>query len=215
MSVEDIDVLFRSRLTLLNILKENGYDTSLYETFGPWEIAAMFVGNRTFTMNVSKKEVSPDSPYTKCRVLYSLQKLKQRLNSFMNSLLDDDGENKVDVETEEVIVILLEDVGEVFHKEALSALKNHKLMIRFFKAHTLVYDPRSHVLVPKHTKLPASEHAEFLKTNYIRSKGNLPIIRFHEDMIARIMGLVPNDIVKITRPSPSAGLYDVYRVCVP
>lgn len=210
MSVEDIDILYRSRITLLNILKEDGYDTTQYETFGPWEITAMAVGNAPLEMVVKKQEATEDAPYTQCHIVYSLQKLKQRLQSFISNLLE-----VTNVEKEEVIVILLEDVGEVFHKEAYSALKNHNLKIRFFKAHTLVYDPRSHMLVPKHTKLPASEHAEFLKTNYIRSKSNLPIIRFHEDMIARIMGLVPNDIVKITRPSPSAGLYDVYRVCMP
>lgn len=210
MSVEDIDILYRSRITLLNILKEDGYDTTQYENFGPWEITAMAVGNAPLAMTLGKKEATEDSQYTKCTVVYSLQKLKQRLQSFISNLLE-----TVNVEKEEVIVILLEDVGEVFHKEAYTALKKHNLKIRFFKAHTLVYDPRSHVLVPKHTKLPASEHAEFMKQNYIRSKSNFPIIRFHEDMIARVMGLVPNDIVKITRPSPSAGLYDVYRVCMP
>ena len=215
MSVEDIDILYRSRITLLNILKEDGYDTSQYENFGPWEITAMAVGNTPLAMSLTKKQQTGDSPYTKCRVIYSLQKLKQRLQSFINNLMDPDSPDRVDVKTEEVIVILLEDVGEVFHKEAFSALKRHDLKIRFFKAHTLVYDPRSHILVPKHSKLAASEHAEFLKSNYIRSKSNLPVIRFHEDMIARIMGLVPNDIIKITRPSPSAGLYDVYRVCMP
>lgn len=214
MSVEDIDILYRSRVTLLNILKEEGYDTNKYENFGPWEISAMAVGNNSFNMVVEKKEATEDSPYTRCLVLYSLQKLKQKLNSFINSALENIGGGG-NVEKTEVIVIVLEDVGEVFHKEAFSALKNHNLKIRFFKAHTLVYDPRSHILVPKHTKLSASEHAEFMKAHYIRSKTNLPVIRFHEDMIARIMGLVPNDIVKITRPSPSAGYYDVYRVCMP
>ena len=43
---------------------------------------------------------------------------------------------------------------------------------------------------------------------------NLPMIRFHEDIIARILGLVPGDIVKITRPSPQSGEYESYRVCV-
>lgn len=211
MSVEDIDILYRSRLTLLNILKEEGYDTSSYDKFGPWEISAMAVGNRSLNMEVHKTQSTEDSPYTTCLVYYSLQKLKQRLPGFIGDIV----ELVNNPAKTEIIVIVLEDVGEVFHKEAFSALKNNNLKIRFFKAHTLVYDPRSHILVPKHTKLSASEHAEFMKSNYIRSKSNLPVIRFHEDMIARIMGLVPNDIVKITRPSPSAGYYDVYRVCMP
>jgi hypothetical protein len=50
--------------------------------------------------------------------------------------------------------------------------------------------------------MPAAEHAEFLKQHYIRSKANLPFIKFHEDMIARIMGLVPGDIVESRGPRP-------------
>jgi len=113
------------------------------------------------------------------------------------------------------VVVVLEDVADVFHAAALNEWVSEKQRIRFFKAHNLLFDPRTHVLVPKHTKMPAEEHAEFLKQHYIRSKTNLPFIKFHEDMIARIMGLVPGDIVKITRPSPASGVYDMYRVCMP
>ena len=49
----------------------------------------------------------------------------------------------------------------------------------------------------------------------MKTKLNLPVIRFHEDIIGRILGLIPGSIVKITRPSPSAGEYVLYRVCVP
>jgi DNA-directed RNA polymerase I, II, and III subunit RPABC1 len=72
-----------------------------------------------------------------------------------------------------------------------------------------------HVLVPKHEVVPEDKHDELLKTYRMKSKTNLPIIRFHEDIIARILGLIPGSIVKITRPSPSAGEYVLYRVCVP
>ena len=57
--------------------------------------------------------------------------------------------------------------------------------------------------------------SELLKTFNMKTKTNLPIIRFHEDIIARLLGLIPGSIVKITRPSPSAGFYTIYRVCAP
>ncbi|NBO71489.1 MAG: DNA-directed RNA polymerase subunit H [Bacteroidetes bacterium] len=72
-----------------------------------------------------------------------------------------------------------------------------------------------HILQPKFEFLPKSEHAEFLRLNNIKSAANLPFIKFHEDMVARIMGLLPGDIVKIIRPSPSAGEYISYRMCAP
>jgi DNA-directed RNA polymerase subunit H (RpoH/RPB5) len=85
----------------------------------------------------------------------------------------------------------------------------------FFDARTLVSNPLKHSLVPLHERIPEEEHADLLKKYNIQSKANLPMIKFHEDMIARIMGLVPGDIVKITRPSPASGTYDTYRVCMP
>ena len=213
MDYEELDILYRSRKTILSILKEDGYDTTAYERFGPWEIEAMVAGGQSSLTMDLKRPAAETSP-TRCLVVYSLQKLKQRLTTFMNAL-NADTEPPLDPLTTEVIVILLEDVADVFHAASLNEWTQRKLHIRFFKAHNLLFDPRTHTLVPKHTKMPATEHAEFLKQNYIRSKANLPFIKFHEDMIARIMGLVPGDIVKITRPSPASGTYETYRVCMP
>jgi DNA-directed RNA polymerase I, II, and III subunit RPABC1 len=112
-------------------------------------------------------------------------------------------------------VIVLEPVIETFHIASMTALASRSLHVSFFQAHTIVNNPLEHVLVPKHELLPASEHAKFLADNKIKSKANLPLIKYHEDMIARIFALAPGDIVKITRPSPSAGEYISYRVCVP
>jgi len=215
MNYEELDILYRSRKTILEIQKENGYDTANYEQFGPWDIEAMVAGGQTaLTMDLKKIQQQESQGLQRCLVVYSLQKLKQRLSSFL-SMLRNDIEPSIDPSTTEVVVILLEDVADVFHAAALNEWVNNKLRVRFFKAHNLLFDPRTHELVPPHTKMPASEHTEFLKQNYLRSKGNLPFIKFHEDMIARIMGLVPGDIVKITRPSPASGTYDTYRVCMP
>ena len=41
-----IDILFRSRKTLLKILEEKGYDTTPYEKFSPWEIEAMIISEK-------------------------------------------------------------------------------------------------------------------------------------------------------------------------
>jgi DNA-directed RNA polymerase subunit H (RpoH/RPB5) len=49
---------------------------------------------------------------------------------------------------------------------------------------------------------------------YIVSKTKFPEIKFHIDPITRCIGAVPGDIIKITRPSGSAGESIIYRVCV-
>ena len=219
MDYETLDVLYRSRKTLLTLLQNRGYITKPYEKFGPIETAAMAASAQgtaspgAFRMDLER---SPDfGPITKCRVEYSINRIKNRIPGFLESLVGEDAEDAVTPENTELIVIVLEPVIESFHIHALTILASKSLHVSFFQAHTLVNNPLDHVLVPKHIVLPASEHAAFLADNKIKSKANLPLIKYHEDMIARVIGLMPGDIVKIIRPSPSAGEYISYRVCVP
>ena len=251
MDYESVNVLYRSRITLLKILSDRGYNTKAYEKFGPIEVSAMAAaGSTALRMDFEKTAANTavntteennavveantevqeggagtnagniGSGLPKCRVVYSLNRIKNRINTFVQDLTDSEehGDDAVDPTTTEVIVILLEPIAEAFHIAALSAMARpaaQRLHISFFQAHTLVNNPLEHVLVPKHERLPPSQHAAFLKAHKIKSKKNLPIIKFHEDMIARILGLQPGDIVKITRPSPSAGIYEAYRLCAP
>jgi DNA-directed RNA polymerase subunit H (RpoH/RPB5) len=222
MDYETLTGLYRSRTTRLSRLKARGYNTAPYEKFGPIEISAMAsAGQAAFRMDLERDEAAAaaeEGAPTKCRVLYGLTKIKNRLAGFMEELTNEELEDRVDPATTEVVVILLEPIADAFHVVALNAAVRappNKLRIAFFQAHTLVNNPFDHVLVPKHERLPSSEHAAFLKANKIKSKANLPLIKFHEDIIARLMGLQPGDIVKITRPSPTAGEYSVYRLCAP
>jgi DNA-directed RNA polymerase I, II, and III subunit RPABC1 len=219
MDYETLNVLYLSRKTLLKILSARGYNTKPYEKFGPIEIAAMAAasigsaGTGAFRMDLVKD--GETSGITQCRVEYSINRVKNRIAGFLDALTEEGNDAAVNPATTELVVILLEPVVEAFHTAAFSVLASKSLHVNFFQAHTIVNNPTEHVLVPTHTLLPSSEHAEFLEKNMIKSKASLPLIKFHEDMIARVMGLLPGDIVKITRPSPSAGEYISYRLCVP
>lgn len=219
MDYETIHVLFRSRKTLLTLLAARGYATKPYEKFGPVEIGAMATastgasGAAAFRMDLER--ASPDSNgIVKCRVEYSINRVKNRISGFLDGLTEEGNESAVVPETTELIIVLLEPVVEAFHTAAMNALASKSLHVSFFQAHTIVNNPMEHVLVPKHELVPTTEHPELLAKGKMK-KANLPLIKFHQDMIARVMGLLPGDIVKITRPSPSAGEYISYRVCVP
>jgi DNA-directed RNA polymerase subunit H (RpoH/RPB5) len=219
MDYETLNVLFQSRKTLLTILENRGYNTKPYEKFGPIEIAAMAAasvgsaGTGAFRMDLVKTEKT--AGIIGCRVEYSLNRVKNKISGFLEGLTEEGNDAAVNPATTELVIVLLEPIVEAFHVAALSIFASKGLRVNFFQAHTIVNNPTEHVLVPKHELLPAAEHAEFMQKNRIKSKTQLPLIKFHEDMIARIMGLLPGDIVKITRPSPSAGEYISYRVCVP
>jgi len=218
MDFETIDILYRSRQTLLSILETKGYDISPYKKFGPFEIETMISNNKDGNLRMDLTRVLEEGVLApaNCRVEYSLGRVKNRLTGFLNRLLEsDEGEQLVDPTTTELIIMTLEPIGDCFNAAAVNLWNNKKLHITFFDANTLVSNPLKHISVPRHEILPAEEHDAFLKKHYIKSKYTLPMIKFHEDIIGRILGLVPGDIVKITRPSPSAGEYIIYRVCVP
>lgn len=231
MDYETLYTLYQSRKTILKILAGRGYDIAPYEKFGPVEISAMAnAGGGAMRMDLEKKSeavaaaaTGDDAPTagtgpTKCRVVYALARIKNRMGSFLAELLDEEKGDPVDPATTEVVVILAADVmAEAFHTIALTSYANKSLRLRisFFQANQLVNNPLEHTLVPKHEVMPRAEHEAFLAAHKIKSKANLPIIKFHEDMIARVLGLLPGDIVKISSFSPAAGEYLKYRVCAP
>jgi DNA-directed RNA polymerase subunit H len=226
-----IDITTRSRETLLNMLELSGYNTEPYRKFSPKEIEQMIGENQlggSLRMDLTRRDET-SSQYEKCLVIYRFQRMKQKLVSLMNELIPvvQEGEEtekqkatttdipKVDPKTTEVIVVLFEPIVEVFHTASLLQWKKNQLKIRFFEAKKAVNDPTQFAIVPKHEKISSEEVKHIMKELYVQSKAQFPIIRFHEDMQARWLGLVPGDVVKITRSSPSAGEYIVYRVCAP
>jgi DNA-directed RNA polymerase subunit H (RpoH/RPB5) len=215
MDAEVFDILFRSRKTLLNILANKGYDISQYEKFGPWEIESMISNENKNALGMALVKKEGDE---KCNVIYRLKKVKNSLNSFLaNHFINEDAdEYKADYLNADNIIIVLETVNNpVFHEAALMMYQKHKIRVSFFQAHSLVNNPSEHVLVPKHELVAKEDISELKKKLNIQSVSNLPFIRFHQDIQARLLGALPGDVIKITRPSPSAGVETVYRVCIP
>ena len=229
MNVPAIDHILRSRKTLLNILASRGYNTTPYENFGYDEIEAMLVGgDAALRMDLERPADSTDTGVTKCTVRYVLTKLKQKIPGYIAGELptiapdlregrEQMFESHLDPITTEAVVMLVDDshpMADIFTSASLNQWNKNKFRLSFFLVDHLVNNPAEHVLVPKHERVPVGEHPELLKQMYAK-KTQFPLIVFHQDIQARILGLVPGDIVKITRPSPSAGYYVEYRVCAP
>ena len=102
----------------------------------------------------------------------------------------------------------------MFHAASAKILNNSQTRVRYFQAATLINNALKHKFVPPHKKVPKEKEEELLK-RWNTKKSQLPFIRFHEDMPARLIGLMPGEIVEITRPSATAGETVIYRVCVP
>jgi DNA-directed RNA polymerase subunit H len=219
MNYEIIDVLYRSRITLLEHLDNSGYDTTPYSKFSPKEVAEMVKAGPiagappALAMELLRKE-GGKTEYSKCIVVYTIGKIKQKLSAFTKKLIDPE-EAGFDPKTTELIIVTLEPIAPNFHIMAYECwMKHDNTKVRYFQAASIINNPLKHILVPKHEKVPVEEEESLLKGMYA-TKLQLPLIRFHEDPIARMLGLVPKDIVRIIRPSLTAGENIGYRVCVP
>ena len=217
---EIVDVIYRSRVTLLDHLEDMGYDTKKYSKFSPKEIEEMVKAGPAnaiapaLQMNLVRKEDTEVPGPENCLVIYTLGRIKQKLKKVIDDILTPEDSEHFDTSTGELILITLEPIAPNFHVAAATAWLNQKARVRFFQAGCLINNTLKHFLVPKHEKMPSEEEEEFLKQHFTK-KSQLPRIKFHEDPVGRMIGLVPGDIVKITRPSASAGECIMYRVCVP
>lgn len=214
-----IDNIYRSRMTLLDLLDARGYDVDIFRRFSPAEAtaaasSAAFAG---LSFVVSKK----DNPAMKCDVRYT-ESSRQKIEATLNELADDEVENT------EYIMMMKGPVSEAHHVLALKQYmrlkenadesgekRRRKLRVSFFSLYALVNNPLHHVLVPKHEIIPEAEHRALLESMYVSAKSKLPEIKYHVDPIARCIGAIPGDIVRITRYSPSSGEAIIYRVCSP
>ena len=205
-----IDNIFRSRQSLLDILEERNYDVAAYRKFSPAEATAAAATFPSLSFKVSKK----DDPTKICEVRYD-KITRPRLDSYFDNISDDDAENM------EIVVMLDVPVTDAHHVTALKqymksredASDRRKLRVSFFSIYMLVNNPLRHVLVPKHEIIPEEQHKALMDSMYVTAKSKFPEIKFHIDPIARCIGAVPGDIIKITRPSASAGEAIIYRVC--
>lgn len=207
-----IDNIYRSRMNLLDILEDRGYNVDKYRKFSPAEATAAITSFPSLSFKVSKND---DTKV--CDVRYA-SITRQKLDKFFDDIEDADTENI------EVIIMMILPISDAHHIAALKQYmkfketgekERRKLRVSFFSVDTMVVNPLKHILVPKHEILPQDQHKQLMDSMNITSKSKFPEIKFHIDPIARCIGAVPGDIIKITRPSSSAGESIIYRVCAP
>lgn len=214
MDSELFDLIARTRPTILEILDNRGYNTESYKNTSPEDLIKLATTSTSLLRICAERKEGGPAPMNRCCVLYWVEGVTRlRIENEIMKLYDEESPDHYDPTHDELIIILSEPFNDVFHIQAAKVWSVRSARISFFHIKHLVSNPSRHQYVPVHRKLTEEEIATVLEKYYIRGKNEFPRILYHVDMQARVLGLVPGDIVEIRRPSPTSGEYIAYRVC--
>jgi DNA-directed RNA polymerase subunit H (RpoH/RPB5) len=215
MDADMLDLIVRSRPTILEILENRGYDVGGYKGVSPEEIFRMAATSPALLKIIAEAKPDGPAPMKRMIVLYWVDgayrhKVEAELRTYK-----EEGPDEFNPENDELMVIHAEPPHVSYHTEALHQWTRSKTRVGFFCLRNVISNPARHIFVPTHRKLSAEEATALLAGLHLDSRSKLAHIKYHVDMQARVHGLVPGDIVEITRPSETCGEYVRYRVCVP
>jgi DNA-directed RNA polymerase subunit H (RpoH/RPB5) len=111
------------------------------------------------------------------------------------------------------VILVLRNKNTATVKSLMGEASSRRARMEIFSIQELQYNPARHVLVPKHAKVPKSAEEGVMRTYSVGNRFQLPLI-LQGDVMARYLGLQHGDIVRIERPSPTAGVAVVFRACM-
>ncbi|CUT99335.1 dna directed rna polymerases i ii and iii [Echinococcus multilocularis] len=109
-------------------------------------------------------------------------------------------------------ILVLQDGGLTPAAKTAIAEMSHKYTLESFYENELMVNITEHQLVPKHSVLTNEEKKELLD-GYRLKESQLPKMQV-SDPVARYYGLKRGQVVRINRPSETAGRYITYRIVV-
>lgn len=198
--------LTRSFKTLQEMLVDRGHTDSEFVSMCPEDALAYAAGRYTFHM---------DDPKVGYRIIYELNS-RFKLNNIRKLL--DPGPSQQDPagggsasHPLRVFVVVVRELPTAAAKKSIQELH---LDVQFFDVRELQYNVTKHDLVPSHHAIRDEAQIQgILDSLCLRTRTQLPLI-LSSDPVARYLGLKPGQVVRVTRNSPSAGTYMLYRCCV-
>jgi DNA-directed RNA polymerase subunit H len=207
-----ISSVYKSRKIILDLMEKQGYNVNDYTNFSINEVNSMKQNNQ-LDMLLEKKEADPITKRKrKIYIRFYLTKMIRPAN--IQEMIDDlFNLEEILTKDDTLFIISKDEMNETIINELKHIWEKDGIFIVIENIKRLQYNILDHTLVPEHVIINDSEIDEVMKTYNIVNKTEFPdISRF--DPVARVIGLRPGNICKITRPSKTAIKTNYYRICV-
>ncbi len=204
-----ISTIHKSRKTIIELLKEQGYNTNDYDDFSVNETHAM-VANKQLDMLITGKNILGNNE-KKVYVKYHLGKTlrSENIEVYIEDLFNIE---RVLTKNDMLIIIIKQEPNQTLINLLNQYFERDGIFIILFSLDRLQFNILKHIYVPKHTILNEKEKQDFLSYYKITDVKQLPdISRF--DPVAQAIGMRPGQICKIERPSRTAIKTIYYRFC--
>lgn len=201
-----VDEIYKSRKTIVSLLKRQGYDVNNYNDFSIHEVHTM-VQTKQLDM-LFKKEDNSKTAYVKYHLAKSLRPVN--IYEYIDDLFNLE---EVLKKSDDLIIIMKDEPNDTIQKTLKNIWEQDGIFITIFNIKRLQFNILNHTLVPPHYVL-SDEDAKNIKTKYnILSDEQIPdISRFSP--VAQAIGLRPGQLCHIVRPSKIAVTSNFYRICI-
>lgn len=198
--------IYKSRNTIIDLLRTRGYNTTDYAEFSINEIDTMFT-NDQLDMLVSKD--NDEKTYVKY-YLNSKSIRKENLDTLVEDLFQIES---ILTKNDTLIVIVNDEPNDTIINRMKYLYDHDGIFIVMHNIERLQYNLLNNVLVP-YTEILEDTEVEELKKEYnLKDISQLPeISRFDPHALA--ISLRPGQICKLQRKSNTAMNYSYYRVCL-
>jgi len=206
--------LYQCRKNLLEILDEIGYDASAYELFDMNELYSM-IQNEQINFHLKKKDQT-----NKCKnvQIHFYELLGKTSKALRDKNVDELIENyyyiqNVLSENDRLIIVVNCDPNDTLTQHIKHQWEKNKLLVNIISLKRLQFNILKHSLVPPHRILSDEEKTHFMEKYNIREVKQIPeISRF--DPVSQVLGIRPDDICEIIRPSKHVIQTTYYRAGV-
>jgi len=200
-------MIYKSRNTLLEIMAVRGYDISDHSGFSYSDVSAMSE-HKQLDMFLTHQ-----TDGRKIYIRYNVSGTFRRPIELTDLVEDMFTIDETLARGDDLMIITLSDPNDTMMKLMSKIWYQDKIYVSIVNIARLQFNILNHRLVPKHTILSDDDKAAVMKRYNIASEKQMPVISRFEP-VAAVLGVRPDQVVHIERPSKTAITSDYWRVCV-